>query len=53
MQCCLRRKVPMCAFCGAELDVHRAKAILYYGLIVRFCHEECQRKFLEQWKSDA
>ena len=53
MECCVRRKAPMCAHCGAEVDVHRARAVLLFGLLVRFCNRDCQRAFLDAWRLEA
>ena len=52
-ECCVRRKAPMCAHCGADLDVHRARAVLLFGLLVRFCNRDCQRAFLDAWRLEA
>ena len=50
LQCCGRRKEHQCAHCGAEVDVHRAKALLLFGIILRFCHQDCCRAFLDAWR---
>ena len=53
MQCCVRRKCPQCARCGAEVDVHKDKALLYFGIIVRFCNQHCVTQFLEEWRRET
>ena len=40
----------MCASCGAFLEAHRCKTTLWYGLITRFCTEDCQARFAQEWR---
>ena len=53
MQCCVRHKYPQCAHCGAFVDVHRARTVLYYGIILRFCNQDCISAFVESWRAEV
>ena len=53
MQCCVRNKYPQCAHCGAFVDVHRARTVLYYGIILRFCNQDCISAFVESWRAST
>ena len=41
--CCVlrRRGVIMCASCGALLEARQCRTTLRYGLVTRFCGEDC------------
>ncbi len=51
MNCCgPRQKAPICDWCGALLDVHRARVVLWRGAPLRFCNRECQARWADEWR---
>ena len=53
MECCERKKFPCCAHCGDELEVQRAKVVLFFGKVLMFCSEPHKREFLEAWRIEV
>ncbi len=50
--CCgwrLKDEEPSCAWCGTEVDVEKARCVLWYGKPLLFCDRRCQRKWDEDW----